>query len=74
MATFQEIEDMRDWSEDTLGEFLKRIDLLNGDNGSPPEVLAQIMLHAEAIRKSGLNLIKELERLLVQIKRDEFEP
>ncbi len=72
MATFAEVSDLRDWCEDALGEFLKRIEVLNG--AEDQVVLAQLLQDAEGVRTHGLGVIAKLEELLVLKKKEGFEP
>ncbi len=72
MATFAEVSDLRDWCEDALGEFLKRIDMLDGEENQI--VMAQLVQEAEGVRTHGLAVISKLEELLVIKKKEGFEP
>jgi hypothetical protein len=72
MATFAEVSDLRDWSEDTLGEFLKRFEMLDGEEDEL--IMAQLLAEAACVRMHGLAVIAKLEEILVIKKKDEFEP
>lgn len=70
MATFAEIEDLRDWFIDSCGEFLAKIDVLNGDE--PASTVNEIKAYAEQMHGCGLNLIKLLDDLLIAKKREDY--
>lgn len=69
MATFAEIEDLRDWMIDNCGEFLARFDVLNSEE--PEVVIAHIKKSAENMHTCGLETTKWLNELLIQKKRVE---
>lgn len=69
MATFNEIEDLRDKMIDNCGEILADADALNGDED---EVLVEKFRQCiEQMHMNGLDAIKWLDELLVQKKREE---
>lgn len=70
MATYAEIEDMRDWFIDSCGEFMAKIDDLNGDE--PAGTIEQINIRAEKMHEYGQELIGLLDELLIQKKRVEY--
>jgi hypothetical protein len=72
MATFAEVSDLRDWCEDTLGEFLKRMELLDGDE--PKSIMDELDKAVTCVNRHGVEVITCLEQLLVLKKKDEFTP
>lgn len=71
MATFSEIEDLRNWFEDTCGEMGAKLALLNGDE--PAAIIETIVKHSETLRETVLLILNELEKLLIIKKQDEYE-
>lgn len=67
MATYNEIEDLRDWFIDLCGEFLGKVDVLNGEEDQV--LLATIRDTAEGMHQCGIKLIAGLDALLVAKKR-----
>ncbi len=72
MATYAQVEDLRDWFIDMLGEYSAKIDILNGDENQ--ELRDEIQGHAEGMRTHGMRVIHDLCRMLVEKKREEYTP
>ena len=69
MATFAEIEDLRDKMVDNCGEMLADADAINGDEDAA--TLEKFRAAIDAMHTAGLEAIKWLDELLVQKKRAE---
>jgi hypothetical protein len=67
--TFAEVQDLRDWVEDSLGEFLTRMAQLEVTEN--PVVIARIRIASSSLETAGLDILKGLEQLLVDKKKDE---
>jgi hypothetical protein len=72
MATYAEIEDLRDWAIDTLGETLARFDALNGEE--PANVIEDIRQQLSQIESHGSRVVGLLDLLLIAKKRAEAPP
>ena len=70
MATYSEIEDMRDWFIDSCGEFMARVDALNGEE--PAATVQEIRTCSEKMHEYGQKLVGYLDELLIQKKRAEY--
>lgn len=69
MATFAEVEDLRDKMIDTCGELLAESDALNGEEDAT--IIENFRNAISSMHLSGLEAIKWLDELLVQKKRTE---
>lgn len=72
MATYAEVEDLRDWCIKTIAEYLGRIDRLNG--GEPAHLMKKINDETACIGGHAQTVIGLLDRLLVEKKRAEEPP
>lgn len=71
MATFSEVEDLRDWFIDTCAEMQAKVELLNGDE--PADVLETIGQYADILHTNACEIIGLLDKLLILKKKDEYE-
>lgn len=72
MATFNEVEDLRDFFIDLAGEVLAKIAALNGDE--PIGTIDAINSDADAAHQHVRQVICNLDELLIQKKKTENMP
>jgi hypothetical protein len=68
MATYSELEDLRDWFIDLCGEFLARTDSLEDES---KVLLSTVRDAAEGMHQDGIKVIAGLDAILVAKKRAE---